>query len=111
MYAYGVSDALGNIAPNYNATQVISIDGTKWILFDQKIEEDDASIGWIRSVKSLKYIDDTLRNLLLVFLCLCPIFLAITLLVGYFLVRRTLQPIDEINTSARIIGRGDYQSD
>ncbi len=107
VYAYGVSDALGNIAPNYNATQVISIDGTKWILFDQKIEEDDASIGWIRSVKSLKYIDDTLRNLLLVFLCLCPIFLAITLLVGYFLVRRTLQPIDEITTTARIIGRGD----
>ena len=107
VYAYGVSDALGDIAPNFDKSRVISIDGINWILYDQKIEEDDVSIGWIRSAKSLKYIDDTLRNLLLIFLCLCPVFLAITLLVGYFLVRRTLQPIDKITTTALMIGRGD----
>lgn len=107
VYAYGVSDTLGNIAPNYDTTRVLSIEGMKWILYDQKIDEDGVSIGWIRSAKSLQYIDDTLRDLLLIFLCLCPIFLAITLLVGYFLVRRTLQPIDEITTTARMIGRGD----
>jgi signal transduction histidine kinase len=107
VYAYGVSDALGNIAPAFDKTRVLSVDGTKWILYDQKIDEDDSSIGWIRSVKSLKYIDDTLNNLLFIFLCLCPVFLAITLLTGYFLVRRTLRPIDKITTTALMIGRGD----
>ena len=106
-YTNGVPDALSDIAPNFDKTRVITIDGTNWILYDQKFEEDDVSIGWIRSVKSLNYIDETLRNLLFIFLCLCPVFLAITLLIGYFLVRRTLQPIDKITTTARMIGRGD----
>lgn len=106
-YTNGVPDALSDIAPNFDKTRVITIDGTNWILYDQKFEEDDVSIGWIRSVKSLNYIDETLKNLLFIFLCLCPVFLAITLLIGYFLVRRTLQPIDKITTTARMIGRGD----
>ena len=106
-YANGVPDALSDIAPYFDKTRVITIDGTNWILYDQKFEEDDVSIGWIRSVKSLNYIDETLRNLLFIFLCLCPVFLAITLLIGYFLVRRTLLPIDKITTTARMIGRGD----
>lgn len=107
VFANGVSAALSEIAPNFDKTRVLSIDGVNWIIYDQKIAEDEVSIGWIRSVKSLKYIDDTLRNLLLIFLCLCPVFLAITLIIGYFLVRRTLQPIDKITTTARMIGRGD----
>ena len=107
VFANSVSAALSDIAPNFDKMRVLSIDGTNWIIYDQKIVEDEASIGWIRSVKSLKYIDDTLRNLLLIFLCICPVFLAITLIIGYFLVRRTLQPIDKITTTARMIGRGD----
>jgi len=106
-YTNGVPDALSDIAPNFDKTRVITIEGMNWILYDQKFEEDDVSIGWIRSVKSLNYIDETLKNLLFIFLCLCPVFLAITLLIGYFLVRRTLQPIDKITTTARMIGRGD----
>jgi len=106
-YTNGVPDALSDIAPNFDKTRVITIDGMNWILYDQKFEEDDVSIGWIRSVKSLNYIDETLKNLLFIFLCLCPVFLAITLLIGHFLVRRTLQPIDKITTTARMIGRGD----
>lgn len=107
VFANGVSDSLSDIEPNFDKTRVLSIDGINWIIYDQKIAEDEVSIGWIRSVKSLMYIDDTLRNLLLIFLCLCPVFLGITMIIGYFLVRRTLQPIDKITTTARMIGRGD----
>ncbi len=107
VYSYGDFEDLSSFTPSFNQTQVISIKGTNWIIYDQKLLEDNSSIGWIRSVKSLGYIDETSRNLFLIFICLCPVFLAVALLIGYFLVRRTLQPIDKITTTARMIGRGD----
>ncbi|PKM38642.1 MAG: hypothetical protein CVV04_14325 [Firmicutes bacterium HGW-Firmicutes-9] len=107
VHSYGDFNDLSSFTPNFNQTQVISIKGTNWIIYDQKLLEDNNSIGWIRSVKSLGYIDETLRNLFFIYICLCPVFLAVALLIGYFLVRRTLQPIDKITATARMIGRGD----
>jgi signal transduction histidine kinase len=107
VYSNGIPNDLSALPQNFNQIRVVSINGTNWILYDQKFEEDNNSIGWIRSAKSLSYIDETLRNLFIIFLCLCPVFLAISLLVGYFLVRKTLQPIDQITTAARRIGQGD----
>jgi len=107
VYSYGDFEDLSSFTPSFNQTQVISIKGTNWIIYDQKLLEDNSSIGWIRSVKSLGYIDETLRNLFFIYICLCPVFLAVALLIGYFLVRRTLQPIDKITATARMIGRGD----
>lgn len=107
VYSYGDFDESSSFTPNFNQIKIISIKGTNWILYDQKFVEDNSTIGWIRSAKSLEYIDETLRTLFFIYLCLCPVFLAIALLIGYFLVRRTLQPIDKITATARMIGRGD----
>jgi len=107
VYSYGVPDEISALTPDFNQPRVLSISGINWMIYDQEIEEDSSQIGWVRSVKSLNYIDETLSNLFIVFLCLCPAFLIFALLIGYFLVRRTLLPIDKITAAASKIGRGD----
>lgn len=107
VYSYGIPGDISALTPDFNQPRILSAGGTSWMIYDQKITEDNSQIGWVRSVKSLKYIDETLRNLFVVFLCLCPAFLILALLIGYFLVRRTLLPIDQITAAASKIGRGD----
>jgi len=107
VYSYGVPDDISALTPDFSQVRILPISGTNWMIYDQAIKEDSSQIGWVRSVKSLNYIDETLSNLFIVFLCLCPAFLIFALLIGYFLVRRTLLPIDKITAAANKIGRGD----
>jgi hypothetical protein len=103
VYSYGIPGDISALTPDFNQPRILSAGGTSWMIYDQKITEDNSQIGWVRSVKSLKYIDETLRNLFVVFLCLCPAFLILALLIGYFLVRRTLlRSIKSLRLPARL---------
>ncbi len=107
VYTYGILNTLNASAPEFDTTRTISNNGENWLVYDQKFTEDGNFIGWIRVAKSLQYIDDTLQNMLIIFLISCPIFLILALIVGFFVAKKSLQPIDQITLAAGVIGRGD----
>jgi signal transduction histidine kinase len=93
--------------PSYNNPRIITYQESDWLLFDQKIAEENVYYGWVRAIRPLQYITDTLSNMLVIFLIFIPLGIIIAVLIGFFLANKSLKPIDKITLAAQSIGRGD----
>lgn len=84
----------------------ISHGGRQWAVRTQKYEIGDAEIT-IMAASSTEYVDNSLRDLVLLLLVLAPVYLAFSALGSYFLAKRAMKPVRQITQAAQIIGNGE----
>ena len=93
--------------PNYSDAYNVTDGKQQWLVSDYQLVEKGKSLGWIRAVKSLDSIDNTLKNLRIIFWMIIPIYFVVALLGGYFIAKRALSPISQISKTAKQIGQHD----
>ncbi len=81
--------------------------GHKWMIYDYEITKNGENLGWLRAVKSLGSVDETLNNFQTLIYIIIPVYIAIALFGGFF-IKRTLAPVVQITKKAKQIGRGDF---
>lgn len=81
-------------------------DGHKWMIYDCSIAQNGETSGWLRAVKSLGSVDETLNNFQTTIYIIIPVYIAIALFGGFF-IKRTLSPVVRIARTAKQIGQGD----
>lgn len=85
---------------------IISACGNKWRVQQQEYEINEEEYT-ILSISSMKYVEDSLCNLLIVMILSAPVFLAFSAFGAFHIAKRALQPIHEITQTARTIGDGN----
>ncbi|MHB1421301.1 MAG: sensor histidine kinase [Bacillota bacterium] len=103
----GPISGISNIIPQYDHPRDILIDKSRWLIYDQPIYNDKKLVAWIRGIRPLKPINQTLSNLIILSLFSIPIYLLITITGGLFIAGKALSPIDKITKAAREIGNGN----
>lgn len=98
---------LFDVQPGKNG--IISVSGHDWKVQTQEYEINEGKYT-IRAISSLRYIENSLRNLLFVMLLLTPVFLAVSAFGAFFIAKRALRPIHEITQTAHTIGDGDLSN-
>lgn len=78
----------------------------RWLLLDGEFQEDGMIIT-LRIAASLESIQSTMRIFLTISLIIAPLLLAISIVGGLAIARRSLHPIDRIIETTEIIARGD----
>lgn len=84
----------------------IAHDGRQWAVQTQRYEIGDVEMTVI-AASSTEYVDNSLRNLVLLLLVLAPIYLAISAFGSFLMAKRAMKPIRQITQSAQIIGGGE----
>ena len=85
---------------------IISACGNKWKVQQQEYEINEEEY-MILAISSMKFIEDSFCNLLIVMLLSAPVFLAFSAFGAFHIAKRALQPIHEITQTARTIGDGN----
>lgn len=85
---------------------ILSAHGNKWRVQQQEYEINEEEYT-IFAISSMKDIEDSLCNFLIVLLLSAPVFLAFSALGAFHIAKRALQPIHEITQTARSIGDGN----
>lgn len=86
--------------------QTFSSGGNIWSTYDAALSYGDGHILWIRGILPSETLFSVERTLFLVLLIICPLLIAVALLVGYSITRRAFLPIEEIRETAETIGAG-----
>lgn len=89
-----------------NTMQEFSEGFGKWMTYDAAIIYGDGNILWIRGVYSSDMLPALEKLMFRVLLVACPILIAVALLVGYYITRQALLPMEEIRKTAEEIGGG-----
>ncbi len=86
--------------------QTFSEGGNTWSAYDAALVYGDGQILWIRGILPSETLFSVERTMFLVLLIVCPLLIAVALLVGYSITRRAFLPIEEIRETAEAIGAG-----
>lgn len=86
--------------------QTFSAGGNTWSTYDAALIYGDGQILWIRGILPSETLFSVERTMFLVLLIVCPLLIAVALLVGYSITRRAFLPIEEIRETAEAIGAG-----
>lgn len=78
----------------------------QWLLLDGTFQEDGKDIS-LRIAASLAPIQNTMNVVLTISLIAAPLLLAISIIGGLSIARRSLRPIDHIIETTEVIARGD----
>ncbi|MDD3363552.1 MAG: ATP-binding protein [Syntrophomonas sp.] len=93
--------------PLYDKPRYVSVSGSKWLILDQPLQNDNKTIAWIRASRPLEPVSEALHSLIMISLFAFPIYLLIAIAGGLFISGRALSPIDKITKTAREIGQGN----
>lgn len=96
-----------NLSPDFNKIRNIEINEENFLVYDQAVYEDNRIIAWVRAVRSLNPVKETLDILKMMILFAVPAGIVITVLGGLVLAKKALTPIDHITRTAEAIGQGD----
>ncbi len=103
----GASDTLNSLAPDYDNISEYKTEQDSWLIYDQSIQEEGRTVGWIRAYASLESVYAALQNLKTIIAIASPIYIIIGILGGLFISKNSLKPIDDITKTAQIISTGD----
>lgn len=78
----------------------------RWLLLDGEFQEDGTDIT-VRIAASLASIQSTMRIIWTISLIAAPLLLAVSIVGGLVIARRSLRPIDRIIETTKIIAQGD----
>lgn len=89
-----------NISYQENAVQTVKFDGSTWYIFDASFQVRDYGIIHIRGICSVSAVEDELRLLTRLAFVLLPLIVALSAILCYSLVKRTLRPVFQITRTA-----------
>ena len=89
-----------------NGEDYIAHDGRQWAVQTQRYEIGDVEMT-VMAASSTEYVDNSLRNLVLLLLVLAPVYLAISAFGSFLLAKRAMNPIRQITQAAQVIGNGE----
>lgn len=81
-------------------------EGRRWAVQTQGYEIGDVEMT-VMAASSTEYVDNSLRNLVLLLLVLVPVYLAISAFGSFLLAKRAMEPIRQITQAAQVIGNGE----
>ncbi len=84
----------------------IRFDGKYYYVYDTKVQNDAGLVIWIRGVIEQTQGRAGLSKVLLFSVSVLPVIMLITIAAGYFLAKKTLQPIEEIKQGIMKISNG-----
>lgn len=93
--------------PLYGRIRTVNSPDGQMLLYDQPIYNDTVVIAWIRALRPLKSVNDTLHSLRILFLVAIPVYIILVVLGSLFIAGKSLSPIDRITRTAQAIGQGD----
>jgi len=96
-----------NLSPDFNTIRKIEINEENLLVYDQAVYEENRMIAWVRAVRSLNPIKETLDILKMMILIAVPAGIVIAVSGGLFIAKKALSPIDHITRTAEAIGHGD----
>jgi len=98
---------INSIKPLYSKLQIVNHLNEQWLLYDQPIYNDTLIIAWVRAMRLLKPVNDTLHALRVLMLVALPVYIIIIVLGSLFIAGKALSPINHITKTAQAIGQGD----
>lgn len=93
--------------PLYGQIRIVNSPNGQLLVYDQPIYNDTSVIAWIRAVRPLKPVNDTLNSFQILILVALPVYIILVVLGSLFIAGRALSPIDRITKTAQAIGQGD----
>lgn len=93
--------------PLYGKLQIVNHSNEQWLLYDLPIYNDTMAIAWVRAMRPLKPVNDTLHTLRVLMLVALPIYIIIIILGSLFIAGKALSPINHITKTTQSIGQGD----
>lgn len=94
-----------NLEIKNETIRYISVNGSKWTVYDKAIVIAGQVAGYIRVSRSLQEIIFALAYLKTILFISVPLYIALASIGGFFLADRALRPIDYITRTARDISR------
>ena len=79
----------------------------EWVIIDCELTNNGEMAGWLRVVKPLFPLSETIKRFRSMVLKIIPIYIVITIL-GLLFIRRILSPVNEITKTAKQISQGDF---
>lgn len=98
---------INSTKPLYDQFQVVNRSNEQWLLYDQPIYNDTLQIAWLRAIRPLKPVNDTLYTLRVLILVALPVYIIVIVLGSLIIAGRALSPINRITMTAKGIGQGD----
>lgn len=89
-----------------NRTRNIKADGKGWMVYDYLCEYSSGKTLWIRGTTSISNIENFMRVTIIISVIAFPVLILLIGMVGYFMIKKTLKPVDEICNAADIISGG-----
>lgn len=101
-------DTTGNVPPNDNAfAHKINI-SQQYIIHIKTVTKSDDSTVMIFVSSVLTPVNTTVETLLIQLICITVIFVFLSLLLAFFMSMRISKPIAKINSSAKMLAKGNY---
>lgn len=98
---------INSAKPLYDQFQIVNRSNEQWLLYDQPIYNDTLQIAWLRAIRPLKPVNDTLYTLRVLILVALPVYIIVIVLGSLIIAGRALSPINRITMTAKGIGQGD----
>ena len=92
--------------PMLNTVHTVKSIYHEWVIIDCELTNNGEPAGWLRVVKPLFPLSETMKRFRSMVLKIIPVYIAITLL-GLIFIRRILSPVNEITKTAKQISQGD----
>lgn len=102
-----IHPSITDMKPAFNTVRYVEIGESPWIIYDQPIYDNNKTVAWVRSSRSLMPVGDALKNLEAAIFVTIPLCVLIAIGGGLFLASKALSPIDHITKTAKAIGKGD----
>lgn len=102
----GMPESMKMMALSSGETREIQIDGVGYLMLDNLDTEESAGV-LVRVCMPLDAVDRALRSVSTISLIGGPLLIIAAALLGLFVARRSLKPIEQIISSARIVAAGD----
>ena len=80
----------------------------QWLVYDLPVNKNGQTVAWVRAMRLVAPMVQTLKNLRLLIILALPVFFIIAALGGLLIVRHAFSPLDRIILTAEKIGRGDW---
>ncbi len=98
---------ISKLTPEFNKIRNFEIHEENFLVYDQAVYEENRIVAWVRAVRSLNPVKETLDILKMMILFAVPAGIVIAVVGALFLAKKSLAPIDHITRTAEAIGRGD----
>ena len=96
-----------NAPPMLNKVHTEKSINHEWVIIDYELTNNGEMAGWLRVVKPLFPISETINRFRSMVIKIIPVYIVITLL-GLFFIRLILSPVKEITKTAKQISQGDF---